>query len=187
MRNARGHPRATVPVVAALLLSLTGCTSAPAEPTATPSPTATPVFASDEEALAAAEKAYADYLAMSDMIFRDGGKHPERLEAVATAAIVESESEAFAEVERNGWHAEGESKFDSVKLQSANYPSWSATSITLYVCSDVSGLDVLDPAGVSVVAQDRPSRQPFQVTFVGNSAERLLLERKELWEGVGVC
>ncbi len=176
-----------VTVAAAAMLVLAGCTQPAPEPTPTPSPTATPVFASDEEALAAAEKAYADYLAMSDLIFGEGGRESERLEAVATDAIVELESEAFAEVERNGWRSEGTTKFDSVTLQAATYSDWSATSVTIYACSDVSGLDVIDASGTSIVAADRPVRQPFELTFVGGDEQRLLLDEKELWEGAGVC
>ena len=187
MRTARRHPIRVVTVTAALVLVLAGCTQPSPEPTPTPSPAPNPVFASDEEALAAAQKAYADYLAMSDLIFQEGGRQPERLKMVATDAIVESESAAFAEIERNGWRSDGATRFDSATLQAATYTGWSSTSITIYACSDVSGLDVLDPAGNSVVSADRPARQSFELTFVGSPDERLLLDEKELWEGAGVC
>ena len=68
----------TVAGVAIGALLLSGCL--PQQPTATPPPeaTAAPIFASDEEALAAATAAYAAYLAMSDQILKDGGKDPDR-------------------------------------------------------------------------------------------------------------
>ena len=61
--------------LAALVVSLfSGCI--PTEPladTPAPQPTSTPVFASEEEALAAAVEAYAGYLEMSDLIASEGG------------------------------------------------------------------------------------------------------------------
>ena len=45
----------------AVVLLLTGCSLASPEVAPTPTPSATPVFASEEEALAAAEEAYAAY------------------------------------------------------------------------------------------------------------------------------
>ena len=67
--------------VGLLALVLAGC--APDVPAiqVPPTPTVTPLFASDEEALAAAEEAYAAYLAMSDEITSDGGERPERIPA----------------------------------------------------------------------------------------------------------
>ena len=73
----------TGPVIltVAVLFALAGCVPSDSQPSAAPSPSATPVFASDAEALAAAEKAYAAYLKVSDEIANDGGKDPDRIDA----------------------------------------------------------------------------------------------------------
>ena len=70
-RTARLLPLA---VLGAALLA--GCL--PTDPPVTPPPTSDlePVFASDEEALAAAEEAYGAYLAAADEILSSGGADP---------------------------------------------------------------------------------------------------------------
>src|SRR3954462_13593979 len=61
-----GMRTAPLLATAALLLALAGCVPTDSHPTSWPHPSATPVFASDAEALAAAEKAYAAYEAAVD-------------------------------------------------------------------------------------------------------------------------
>ncbi len=63
----------SIALVALAVLLLSGCLPPQTTVTPTPEATAAPVFASDEEALAAATAAYAAYLAMSDQIFAEGG------------------------------------------------------------------------------------------------------------------
>ena len=65
-------------------LVLTGCTAPPPHTVAVSSPTATPVFASDEEALAAAVEAYEKYLAVSDQIAQEGGAGADSFADVVT-------------------------------------------------------------------------------------------------------
>ncbi|MCU1637074.1 MAG: hypothetical protein JWQ68_2313, partial [Cryobacterium sp.] len=57
-----------------------------------------PVFATDEDALAAATEAYAAYLSMSDRILMDGGAQPERIREVATKPLADLEIAGFARV-----------------------------------------------------------------------------------------
>ncbi len=87
-RLKRRAPRrlgAALAAVGALALVLTGCVGSPA-PTQSPTPTeAAPIFASDEEALAAAVEAYE---ALSQQrrtkITDDGGAEPERIDPFVT-------------------------------------------------------------------------------------------------------
>ncbi len=67
------------------MLALTGCVDGDRLPTLPPTPTSTPIFASEEEALAAAEEAYAAYLEMSNLISSEGGVEPERIAPFVTA------------------------------------------------------------------------------------------------------
>ena len=70
IRTARGRVAASAAAGVLVALLLGGCTGTPA-PTASPTPSASaaePVFASDEEALAAAVEAYEKYRAASALI-----------------------------------------------------------------------------------------------------------------------
>ena len=82
-RPKRRAPRrlgAALAAAGALALVLTGCVGSPA-PTPSPTPTeAAPIFASDEEALAAAVKAYELYTrSVASQVTDDGGVEPERV------------------------------------------------------------------------------------------------------------
>ncbi|MEO7349354.1 MAG: hypothetical protein ABIW32_05800, partial [Terrimesophilobacter sp.] len=85
--------RPAVLLVATLLLS--GCV--PSEPVITPvpEPSVTPIFASDDEALAAATDAYAKYLEVSDAIFASGGQGIEQLSEVLAGKQLQVEKDGF--------------------------------------------------------------------------------------------
>jgi hypothetical protein len=172
-------------VAAALLLALTGCVPT-GTPSASPRPTATPVFASDAEALAAAEKAYAAYESVSDQILKDGGANPERLKSVTSSTLYDEELKGFQLTAKNGWHSTGGTTHDHFSLQTYD-PGNLDSTVVAYVCSDVSRVDVLDSNGASVVSASRPDRTPFQVTFALRASGTLVLASDDVWTGGGVC
>jgi len=173
-------------VTAALLLALAGCVPVDSHPSSSPTGSATPVFASDAEALAAAEKAYVAYVRITDQILIDGGAHPERLKAVTSAALYAEELKGFQIAAKNGWHSTGGTTYDHFSMQEYNRQD-RRSLIVAYVCSDVSHVDVLDSAGASVVSPDRPERTAFEVTFALDGGDKLVLARDEVWTGGGVC
>jgi len=173
-------------VAATLLLALAGCVPVDSKPSATPSASATPVFASDAEALAAAEKAYAAYVHVSDQILIDGGAHPERLKPITSATLYADELKGFQLTAKNGWHSTGGTTYDHFSLEKYN-PRDPSELVVAYVCSDVSHVDVVDSAGTSVVSPDRPERTPFEVTFALEETEKLVIASDEVWTGGGVC
>jgi hypothetical protein len=143
----------------AVLLALAGCVPSASHPTAAPSASATPVFGSDAEALAAAEKAYAAYESVSDQILIDGGSQPERLKVVASETVYKTELAGFKRVADKGWRSTGGTTFDHFSLQSYA-PHNLKNLIEAYVCSDVSKVDVLNSAGQSVVSASRGMARP---------------------------
>ena len=169
----RMRPKFRAAAVALVLvgaLSASGC--APEVPAAdpTPTPSATPLFASDEEALAAAEEAYAAYLAVTDAIYAEGGAGIEKLATVAAGKQLNEDTQGFAEVERLGLHSIGATTYDGVELQQFDRESEEGKGVvTIYVCQDVSLVDVFDASGASVVRTDRPDRTRFEVKFDGDS------------------
>ena len=187
MRIANPHwaPAAAMAVLA--LLALTGCQSTP-----TPVPTSTatadaPVFASDEEALAAATGAYAAYLRVSDSVASDGGSNPARYEEVAEGEALANGFESARQFRDSAARSVGATRFEIFKLQNwADSGSGEAT-VSFYLCDDVSELDVVTPDGTSIVSPDRPDRTPFQVEVVvrGDSTSRVLT--KDVWKGSNFC
>lgn len=174
-------------LAAALLLS--GCVQADPVVTADPKPSATPLFASEADALAAATAAYAAYVKVSDEIFMDGGSHPERLKNVAIGEQLRADLNGFAKASSAGVHSTGGTTFESIRLQ--DYDS-SATKgravVAVYLCEDVSKVDVMDAQGSSVVSDTRPNRVKYEVQFDDARGESspLRVSHKEPW-GDGKC
>ena len=175
--------------VGGLLLGAVGCTAAPKSAPPSPTPTVAPIFASDEEALAAATEAYANYLRVSDEILMDGGENPERIQEFTSTELAKSEIEGYRDAQAQKFRSTGGSTFSNLTLQSVAVDSGNREMVTAYVCSDVSVVDVLNEDGVSVVSPDRPDRTPFEITFelVDSRDPRLVVASAEVWTGAGVC
>lgn len=172
-----------VMAAALVLASLSGCAPSPA-PSRTPSstPYATPVFSSDKEALAAATKAYAAYIKVSDEIAHDGGAHPERIKAVATGSALADALKGFTEYRDANAHSVGTRHFDQARIQSVD-----PASVTFYVCDDVSDVQVFDESGASLVSPTRPDRTAFVVSASGKTSASLKIASRDMWEGRTKC
>jgi hypothetical protein len=181
------HP--AVSLVAILLLA--GCV--PTDPIITPAsePDAAPIFASDEEALAAATDAFANYLSVSDEILSDGGVGAERLLKVATPTWVTEQAAGFEKAKRESLHTTGQTIFENVALQQYDRNSIDGTAVVrLYLCVDLSGVDVLDSNGDSIVSPSRPDRTPVEVTFDSpnnDSTSPLLVSSEDVLGGRDFC
>jgi len=172
-----------VAIAALLLAPLGGCVPSPeAQPTQSPIPHATPLFSSDKEALAAATKAYAAYLKVSDEIAHDGGAHSERIKKVATGEALKDALRGFAEYRDSKAHSVGARHFDHVRIQAVD-----AMTVTFYVCDDVSDVEVLDESGKSLVSSDRPSRSAFVVSASGAKNAEVMISSRDKWEGKNEC
>ncbi len=190
MRSAIGRLAILAASAVLAATALTGCqpTATTPSPTGSTTPSAEPVFASDEEALKAATEAYAAYLRTSDQILADGGNSPERIREYSSEQLAEIEIAGYADIRAKGYRSIGSSRYDNLALQSVDASSRSGT-VTVYVCSDVSAVDVVDAQGQSVVSADRPTRTPFQVTFdlAATDPARLVVASAEVWNGPGIC
>jgi hypothetical protein len=162
-------------IVAAL--SVSACAPpAPAKPPKA-SPSNTALFASDEEALAAAEEAYREYQHVSDAILIDGGADPERLLEVATQAQYEYEKAGYDKILAANERGVGASKFDSMKLHEPDGESAASESsiLAVTVCDDYSDVEILDGAGNSVVSPNRPDRFPRVASFAQSKSAKLVV------------
>jgi hypothetical protein len=174
-------------LTATLLLPLVlggvvGCSTLPSEPS-TPHNTDAPslgVVMTEQEALDAAQKAYGEYLAMSDLIAQEGGVNPERLMPFVTEANYSSELNAFQSIQLHSQHLEGKTEFDSMHIQNSE-----GEKIVTYLCLDVSQARLLnsDNSVVSVPAL----RWPLIVRFATSSNGLLAVDGSETWTGTNFC
>jgi len=179
---------AAVALVVVAALSASGC--APPSPATPPtsSPSSTALFASDEEALAAAEKAYREYLSESDAITSQFGAEPQRIDPFVAPALRKEIHDSFAKYSERRLRTEGVSTFDSVQLQSVSDTGGETTSVDLYVCLDIGSVRVISESGDDVTPESRVDRLPLTLSFSANeSADGLRLERSESWSGDDFC
>lgn len=142
---------------AALALALTtGCVP---ESVPSPSPTRTG-FASEEEAFAAAEETYRAYVDALNQVDLSDPKTFEPVYALTTGEAYEAIRKDLTTMGGDGWSVSGETRPTLLKLS-----SYDAGSTVLAVCVDVSGVDLVDMDGNSVVQPDRRDVQSMSVTL----------------------
>lgn len=170
------------------MLALSGCGGGDPLPTLPPSPSSTPVFASEEDALAAATDAYEAYLKLWAQIASDPNSDPTEIAAVSSGDFYSSELEGITALRDNGWTVVGASTLRSVELQYVNLNATAPEQVLgAYVCVDVSAVDVIDATGASVVAESRPDLQAFEVLFDLNDKKALVPSSREPWDPESVC
>jgi len=188
MRSEMRRLGAAAAVVAAVLC-LGACAPEDPGPKPSPDPTSTPLFASDEEALAAAEEAYGRYQAVEAQIFIEGGANGDRIDEVAVRDALLAAREGFADYQTNGFRNVGATEFDVLELQHYSpSPDLTEDVVGLYICLDFSNQDVVNEENISVVRPGRLVRQAFEVSFdVSADKERLVLSSREPWGSDEIC
>jgi hypothetical protein len=151
-----------------------------------PTPSSTPVFASEEEALAAAEDAYAAYSEVADAVASSGGSDPERLSPFVTEDQLQNEIESAAYYEQHQIRSVGAPAVVSFELQQY-FETVEGAEVVAYVCLDVSGVIVLNSEGQDVTPVDRQPIVPLEVGFLAERADRVLISSSELWSGDSFC
>lgn len=155
-------------------------------PSAPPSAEAEPLFASDEEALAAAEAAYAEYLAVADAVLIDGGADAQRLETVAIGEVLEEDLERAAEYEREGRRQEGQTRVLDTSLQQLLQDS-SNTEVITYACLDSFSIEIVDASGALISNPERDATVTFELRFEAESDGKLLLAESDVWTSGQTC
>ncbi|MGV3731832.1 MAG: hypothetical protein ACO1N6_00345 [Microcella sp.] len=170
-----------------LAAALTGCTQPTRLPPPEPSASGEPLFASDEEALAAATAAYKEYLAVSNAVTANPSVDMAELSPLTTSEYYREVSEAVSVLRRDGLRTVGSTRIQGVVLQ-----QWAHTGegaeVAIYVCLDVSGALLLDAEGQDVTPSDRSELVPLEVTLVSQAASGgLLVARSDSWPQGDVC
>ncbi|MDJ0339480.1 hypothetical protein [Cryobacterium sp. PH31-O1] len=187
---------------AALFLAvgaLSGCSAVPAPaptdsaapvPAATSAPTETPpIFASNEEALAAAKAAYSNYLAAGDTAGEIGSDSWIGFLALSTGTEHDATVQSKELMKERGWSFIGVTRFDSMTVQSSRPLADSTWEIRTYLCLDLRDTDTVNEAGDSVVKENGSLRSPMVVVFVTANANsnQLLISESPIWSGSDFC
>jgi hypothetical protein len=188
--TVEGMRTAAVATALGLVLITAGLTSCATPKTGLqppePDPTATPVYASEEEALAAAEELYGRYLKIANKLGQSGWTWTQDLDTVLSGRALEGELQNAADFAAKGLVQHGDSTFDSQMLQQLRSNDSEQVSLTIYLCLDVSGVDVVDKQGESVVSPGRPDRQALEIDMDGAEGA-LRITRSEAWSGANFC
>lgn len=172
----------------ALVLLLAGCVPTPPAETPIASPSPTPVFASEEEALAAAEEAYAAYERAVDISLTTYDRSA--LDTVSKGQALQAALESSKSFEAQGRILVGSSRTEITKLAHPGglVDGSSSDPLSAYACLDVSSTDVLDASGVSVVQDGRETVFPEVVVLeFDDDVGALVVISVEIWEGENFC
>lgn len=143
------------------LLALAAGTLCACTPTPAPSPTPTAAFATEEEAFAAAEEVYRDYMSAFNEIDLQDPATFEPLSRFTGGEYLTSEKESLSEM-----HARGDIRGGQIKVISFEGSEYSEPGTVLATtCNDVSSTTFTDSEGINLVPPDRPDRYALLLTF----------------------
>jgi hypothetical protein len=166
-----------------VLGGIVGCSAQQGEESIPPSTASSSPsnMVSEQEALDAAQKAYSEYLAMSDLIAQEGGLNPERLQPFVTEQQFRNELEGIANYSSKNLHLAGGSSFDSVHIANPDLQHFG-----IYLCIDNSKARIFDSVETDVTPEGRVDRWPLIVSFTQQS-ESLIVSGSETWTGSNFC
>lgn len=163
------RPRVALASIAcALVLGVTACSPTDADgpegSAAPPSAAATdePIFASDEEALAAAVEAYEAYVAASARVARSGGEGSESITPLIGPEFDAVVQDEFAALRESKLRLIGESVHYNERLESFDLEGENAT-VKMLVCRDISGTRLVRTDGEDVTPEGRDLIQASRV------------------------
>jgi len=171
--------------LALLLGSLAACTDVPRIPPPEPAATSTPLFATDQEALEAATAAYEEYLAAVDVLLQDPAGDLNALTAVASGGALLAAEESIQSFIQQGLRTTGPRELTNVVLQRADSDG-ETVEVGIYVCENVTTVDLLNSDDQSLVEADRPNLTAFEVVLLFAS-DGSRVDRRDVWVGGGVC
>lgn len=163
------RPRVALASIAcAIVLGVTACSPTDADgpegSAAPPSAAATdePIFASDEEALAAAVEAYEAYVAASARVARSGGEGSESITPLIGPEFDAVVQDEFAALRESKLRLIGESVHYNERLESFDLEGENAT-VKMLVCRDISGTRLVRTDGEDVTPEGRDLIQASRV------------------------
>jgi len=157
--------------VTAVAIAVGGCASDGNDPAASPSPSpSSPTSAatsastppSDSEvASEAASAVLRKFYEVRNELRQDPSQPLTLLDDVAISTQLAAQQQLFKKERKQGLHQTGETKIAELEVQSVNLDNsdpkaGKVPTVQIDVCLDVSGVDVIDKDGKSVISPDRP-------------------------------
>jgi len=160
--GARAFATAALLLVALAACSDDGGAPAPPRTTSTPAATTTPTQLTESQvASVAAESKLREYYATTDELRQDPSLSISRLKAVAISSELTSQQHLLRGERRDGRRQVGDTKIAELEVQAVNLDNsdpkaGKVPTVQIDVCFDVTGADLVDKDGKSVVSADRP-------------------------------
>ena len=179
-----------VPIGVVTLLLTSGCAGPVPEPVASGSAAAGEAFfASEEEAVEAAQLVLDDYIAAINEVLADGGVLTGQLDGIATEELIDQQDSGFEEYRSGGLTLVGRTTVDSFEVQQyIPLAEEGSPVLVAYFCRDVSATDVLNDEGDSMVPAERPLRLAFQAEFIADPVRNsLTIAGDEQWQSGNFC
>lgn len=168
MTYARGATRVATAVL--LLVAVTACaddgndpaTNPSASPSSSAPTTSTPTPPTDSElASEAASVVLRRFYDVRNQLRQDPSLPLDRLDEVAISTELAAQKNLFKKERKQGLHQTGETKVAKLDVKSVNLDNSDpkvgrVPTVQIDLCFDVSGVDVIDKNGKSVVSPDRP-------------------------------
>lgn len=173
----------------ALLLTLTACVP-PADVVVPVEPShAQPVFASDEEALAAAVEVYVEYERVTNEIGQAPTDDFDAMRGLTTEEWFEAEVESLTELFESGRRFSGSSVVKDSSLQQWWEDPIGVANVIVYLCVDITHARLLDSDGLDITPEDRVELVPLEVLLVSDesSSTKLVIAKVSPWVGSGLC
>lgn len=175
-----------VALAGALLLA--GC-GGPA-PVVTPTEAVSePVFASEEEALAAAERTLDAYVKATDLMSATGGEDVSGFDGLLTANQLADETDQAEDLKAEGKHLVGSHAYFDLRLQQLDQSHPPDVYLQVYLCLDLTNVKYVDANGNETSADDHAPSSPIEAVLVNTPEEpnHLLLEDVRRWTGEDFC
>lgn len=138
----------------------------------TPAPTPTAAFASEEEAFAAAEETYRAYNdAYNNVDYSDASTFTV-LDSYTSGSYQAEEREGLSQMHADGVIREGEASivwFRGIAFENN-------TTVRAISCKDLSGVNIYDEAGVSLVVPDRAATSAVELMFSIENSRLVLVD-----------
>ncbi|MGR2753615.1 hypothetical protein [Agromyces arachidis] len=186
------RPSAALAMASCLLaLGAVACSSpeareADASAAATPAPAtgAEPIFASDEEALAAAVEAYEEYARVSAQVANSGGIGADAISEFVSAEFNDAVQREFAALRDSGLRMAGENVYYNPRLEERN-----SGRVSVIFCRDISGTRLIRADGTDATPPDRDLIQATRVEFatIEDLSGKLIVDGAERWKDEQGC
>jgi hypothetical protein len=182
-RRGAGARRA-VAVLALILLTAecAGCSGLELRPK--PPTEVQPVFASDDEAVAAAVATYERYLVLNAEIDADGGADAERVLEVATKSYGLELVAEYRSMRHAGGSITGAATLVTSRLIEIDRDR---TRLTIAMCVDLGEMRIFNAAGEDVTPPRDEGRTSFEVAFRSANSARVLLDGSAIATGDHLC